>query len=364
MRKSLAPSPQLTAGSSVRDVMNEPREKRPAGGADPGEPKSKQSSLRQNYSSHDRAASPAANYRAQRLIGYWNDFQEGKGWGAKAKTWVTALACDYHLPNLAPRLGEAMQEYRDPKSGEITAGHDTLTTDIGCKDPKTVRATIHAMCEAGYLAYEPGRKGVGFSRYTMIVPDARHPEDVVSREKIPGYGGKKRPTKPGQLKPSTGEKSPAGTRVSREKIPGTIYKNNKSRVQSVSENSFEGEVSLKGNPPQTNGDDGFIERPGSKFAPSRETSAKRSDASSETPASTPDRTLFDQAVEDLISLAGGRSDSRQINKARMRDELERGSTFFIQPSQYARFSQYEQAAEVLFDDAEWASTMYRLVWGR
>jgi hypothetical protein len=198
----------------------------------------------------------------------------------------------------------------------------------------------------------------------MIVPDARHPEDVVSREKIPGYGGKKRPTKPGQLKPSTGEKSPAGTRVSREKIPGTIYKNNKSRVQSVSENSFEGEVSLKGNPPQTNGDDGFIERPGSKFAPSRETSAKRSDASSETPASTPDRTLFDQAVEDLISLAGGRSDSRQINKARMRDELERGSTFFIQPSQYARFSQYEQAAEVLFDDAEWASTMYRLVWGR
>lgn len=201
-----ATATQAVTGSVIGDLMEEPRKKRPAGGRNPGEPKSKQFSRAKKYASPNDLAIAAPVNRAERQMRYWEDFRRARNGDQQASAWVIAMVCDYALPKNAGRLAEAMQPYRDPKTGKIEVGHETLAAEIGVKDAKTIRKLIHAMRDAGYLEYVPGRKGAGFSEFVMTVPDAHRIEDVVSREKIPACDSEPEPPKGGQLKRSAGKK--------------------------------------------------------------------------------------------------------------------------------------------------------------
>lgn len=371
MKKAIARAP-LSPASSVRDVMDELKEKRPAGGTDPGEPRSKQQSESQKYAAATNPASPSPDElsRAQIRFALWRDYHAAKTEKERKFAFTEWVAFDD--PDIAG-MTHGLLSFLNSKAEEIKVFHP----DLACRTRESIKAVqrfSRRLQAGGFVEYEPGHRGgtktgAKPSRYRLTVPKTDRIEEAVWWTKMSinrdGASAPQRDETVEQTGVIGGQNCPPIDEIRRTKLSTPIYlKPTSASALTRTKAGIEGEVSLKGNPPPTDGDDGFTERPGSKFATSRATSAKRSDASSETPASTPDRTLFDRAVEDLISLASGRCDSRQINKVRMRDQLERGSGFVMQPPQHARFSQYEQAAEVLFDDTEWASTIYQLVWGR
>ena len=220
-----ASAAQAATCSVIGDVMEEPRKKRPAGGRGPGEPNGRQFSRNNKYLSRNEIATSEPENRAARLRSYWSEFRLAKGWDSRSRVWIVALVCDPNLPKISAKLGEAMQAYRNPKTGQIEVGQIALAAEIGISDSKVIRTAIHEMRDAGYLEYAPGRKGVGFSKFNMTVPEVKDFEDIISRGKTPGCGDRLLPSKLQREKQSAGEKSPTDVRHSRGKIPATVINN-------------------------------------------------------------------------------------------------------------------------------------------
>lgn len=129
-----------------------------------------------------RPTEDAEVQRAKRLLKLWDTFNRARSHKDRGLAWLEAMAWDTSLVGAACRFGAVVFPEINQASGQAVLSHEDLAArfDLG---EKQVSNIANGLCEAGYLIYEPGKKGVSYSKFKMAVPDAARIEDAVRQKK-------------------------------------------------------------------------------------------------------------------------------------------------------------------------------------